>query len=83
VAVCFRGAAAGAGISVLGAGIPTAGYRVGIANIVFAAFNRGILLSHPAQPYCVESKFYRNDVEQNLLCKTIHDNFVESRVHDQ
>jgi hypothetical protein len=64
-----------------GAGIPTAGYQVGIANIIFAAFNRGILLSHPAQPYCVESNFYLNDVGQNLWCKTIHDNFVESKVY--
>jgi Beta-1,3-glucanase len=64
-----------------GAGIPTAGYQVGIANIVFAAFNRGILLDHAVQPFCDHTKFYQNDVGQNLWCKTIHDNFIDSKVY--
>lgn len=64
-----------------GSKIPTEGLKAHIVNIIYSAFNRGILLNHAQQPFCDAKEFYKNEIGLNVWCKTIHDNFVDSKVY--
>jgi hypothetical protein len=61
--------------------IPPAGTEGHIANIILAAFNRGILLDYARQPHCTLDDFYKNEIGLNVWCSTIHKNFKDSKVY--
>jgi hypothetical protein len=41
----------------------------------------GILFDQAQQPFCDHTQFHKNEIGRNVWRKTIHDNFVNSKVY--